>query len=92
MLFGLINMKEKSKKFWKFIDGKKTYIGVGLHVFWFVSNLVFPDFANNSEQNIGHGIIFQITGVGIGHKIDKFLKSTTGKKAIQIITGLFKKK
>lgn len=63
-----------------------------MHTLWLSWNLVDPTFASTTEQNIGHAIIFNITGVGIGHKVDKFLKSDTGKKIISWIGKLIKKK
>jgi hypothetical protein len=85
-------MKEKGKKFWKFVNGKKTYIGFGLHSLLIAGKYFFPQYIDDSTSAVGHQIIFSITGVGVGHKITKFFQSNLGKKAIQIITGFFKKK
>lgn len=59
------------KKVWQYFNGKKTVIGLLLHTAWFVSNLVFKDMANTNEVLTGHALIGTITGVGIGHKINK---------------------
>lgn len=77
---------------WNKVSGKKTAVGFSLHTLWWVGNMFFPDMASDMQQNLGHVLIFKITGVGIGHKLFKFIKGDTGKKAIQIITRLFIKK
>lgn len=59
------------KKLWGYFNGKKTVIGILLHSGWFLSNLIFKDMANNNEILTGHALIGTITGVGIGHKINK---------------------
>lgn len=66
-------------KIWKYFDGKKTVIGLLLHAGWFASNLIFKDLANVDEVITGHTIIFGITGVGIGHKINKAIDSANKK-------------
>jgi len=64
----------KLKDIWKKISGKKTITGIILHSIWFGANLIYPNLADSSQRYIGHGIIFNITGVGVGHKLLKFFK------------------
>lgn len=64
-------MKEKILKIWEAVNGKKTAIGTGLHLAWFILNLVHP-VTDKQGMLIGHSLIFNITGVGIGHKVIKW--------------------
>jgi len=59
------------KRIWKFLNGKKTIIGLSMHLGWFVANLAFKSLASPSEVATGHILIGTVTGVGIGHKIEK---------------------
>ena len=86
-----MKLKEKFKKLWDFLNGKKTIIGTGLHAAWLIANIVFPDMVNNNNELIGHGLIFQITGVGISHKAGKLLNSDSGKKVVTSLKKLIKK-
>lgn len=70
-------MVQKAKNFWKRLDGHKTKIGVFLHIVWFVIYIVFKDIATTEQQMIGHGLIFQLTGIGLAHKGYKYIKSKT---------------
>lgn len=65
-------LKEKTVKFINWINGKKTYIGVGIHFIWGVVNFFVDETKPFSE--IGHSGIFLLTGVGLGHKGLKWLK------------------
>lgn len=67
------------KKLWSYFDGKKTVIGILMHAGWLAANIVFKDMANVNEVLVGHSLIFSITGVGIGHKINKAIKDGTRK-------------
>lgn len=69
------------KKIWAKLSGKKTIIGLGLHLAWFAANIAFKDLSTSSETITGHGLIFSITGVGIGHKVIKNKESI--KKTIK---------
>ena len=64
-------LKQISKSVWSFLSGKKTYIGLGLHVAWFLTNLVFKDFSTPDQANTGHMLIGTITGTGVFHKAVK---------------------
>ena len=67
------------KKIWEKLNGKKTAIGIGLHAAWFISNMIFKDFATTEEVLTGHALIGTITGVGIGHKINKAIDRANQK-------------
>jgi hypothetical protein len=67
------------KKIWQKLNGKKTVIGISLHAVWFVANMVFKDFATMDEVLTGHALIGTITGVGIGHKINKSIERANQK-------------
>ena len=69
-----IEKKNKVEKVWNFLDGKKTTIGLSLHVAWLAAGIIFNKEIPESKLLIGHTLIFQITGVGIGHKVLKFFK------------------
>ncbi len=56
---------------WNKLNGYKTGIGVLLHVTWFLLNLIFKELSTDPETLTGHGLIFTMTGVGIGHKVYK---------------------
>jgi len=58
-------------KIWDYLSGKKTWIGLGMHTAWFVSNIIFKDLATPTEVITGHTIIGTWTGVGLGHKAIK---------------------
>ena len=72
-------MKEKLKKLWIAIDGKKTIIGIGLHTAWFIANMVLPELSTENEALVGHGLIGTITGVGVGHKVSKAIDKANKK-------------
>lgn len=72
----------------EWLNGKKTYIGVGLHAAWFVANIVFKDLTDSGQYWEGHGYIGAITGVGVGHKL---LKTESGKKVTDSIKRAVKK-
>ena len=59
------------KKLWNWIDGKKTYIGIGLHLAWFAANMIKKDLTDSAQYWEGHGYIGVLTGVGAGHKAFK---------------------
>ena len=67
------------KEIWKRLNGKKTIIGIGLHATWFIANMIFKDFATVDEALTGHALIGTITGVGIGHKINKAIDKANQK-------------
>jgi len=73
-------MKKLLNKIWSKLDGYKTYLGVGLHLVWFIVNIAKKDLSTTSEAVIGHTLIGTITGTGLGHK---FGKSDKGKKIIE---------
>lgn len=66
--------KSKVEKAWEYLSGKKTFIGLSLHAAWLAAGIIFETDIPESKALLGHTIIFQITGVGIGHKIFKFFK------------------
>lgn len=72
-------MKEKLKRLWAAIDGKKTIIGIGLHAAWFIANIVLPELSTENEALIGHGLIGTLTGVGVGHKVSKAIDKAKQK-------------
>ena len=72
-------MKDKLKRLWAAIDGKKTIIGIGLHAAWFVANIVLPDLSTENEALMGHGLIGTLTGVGVGHKVSKAIAKANQK-------------
>lgn len=74
----------------KWLDGKKFFIGLGMHTIWFVANLVSKDLATPTEVAIGHSIIGGWTGVGLGHKVYKNkdkIKSTIDKVSEKLSTS-----
>jgi len=66
-----IKKRKTMKKLWTWINGKKTLIGIGLHLAWFAVNMVKKDLTDSGQFWEGHGYIGVITGVGVGHKITK---------------------
>jgi len=64
-------LKEKLNRTWKWLNGKKTFIGGALHLAWAVVHLTVP--ATKPFAEIGHSGIFLLTGVGLGHKTLKLL-------------------
>lgn len=69
----------KLNKIWSAINGKKTAIGIGLHVAWFVANMAFKNISTDEQAITGHALIFSVTGVGIGHKINKAIEKANNK-------------
>ena len=67
------------KKIWEKLNGKKFYIGLGLHTVWFAANIVFKDLTNYNESLVGHAIIGSWTGVGLGHKGIKIINKAIDK-------------
>lgn len=84
-------MKEILKKLWGKLDGWKTIIGFVGHSVLLASNIKW-NYATLNQELIGHTLIGQITGVGLGHKLDKFSKTESGKKTIKTISKLINKK
>lgn len=75
------------KKLWSKLDGWKTIIGFVGHSILFASNVKW-NYATLNQELIGHSIIGQMTGVGLGHK---FSKTESGKKVVQQFNKLIKK-
>lgn len=76
-------IRDTASKLWNKTDGWKTVAGVVLHLGWGVIHMT-----NNIDSTViwsVHGGIGNITGVGTGHKIHKFVKSNLGKKVIGIV-------
>lgn len=84
-------MKKIAKKIWDKSSGWKTIAGLVGHCIWLPVHLFHPKIDIETGFK-GHGFIFTLTGVGLGDKAFKFAKSPFGKKAIQIISKLFKQK
>lgn len=66
------SIKNIASKTWKWLDGKKFWIGVVGHAAWLTTNLIFKDLATPEQSAYGHLIIGSVTGVGLGHKAVKF--------------------
>ena len=64
------------KKIWTWLNGKKTIIGISMHLTWFALNLIKKDLTDSAQYWEGHGYIGAITGVGIGHKINKSINNS----------------
>ena len=62
------------------ISGWKTFLGGLLHLAWFIYYIWINKEIQPDIQLRGHAIIFVITGVGIGDKIRKYIKSNKGEK------------
>ena len=72
------------KKLWNKTDGWKTVAGVVLHAGWAGVHLSTKVVDLDTALWI-HGGIGNLTGVGLGWKVAKYVKSPTGKKVIGII-------
>ena len=81
-------MKKLLNKFWDKLNGSKTYIGIGLHIAWFVANIVNKDLSTPTEAVYGHSLIGLITGTGLVHK---GMKTEKGKEITKTITDAAKK-
>lgn len=73
------NIKSGIKKVWKWADGKKTYIGLGLHAGWCILNIIDKDLTGPTEYIEVHGYIAAITGTGAGHKVMKAINKAKKK-------------
>jgi len=75
----LKKIRQWFKGAWSATSGFKTYTGIGLHVAWFVANLLYKDLASDAEVVTGHALIGTLTGVGIAHKIEKKVNNNINK-------------
>ena len=63
------------KQLWTWLDGKKTNMGAALLLLWEGWQLAFPNLISDRWEEWIGGIIALITGVGLGHKGIKSLKT-----------------
>jgi len=77
------------KRIWNKTDGWKTIVGVVLHVGWLAVHLPIKSIDWDTALTI-HGGIGTLTGVGIGDKARKYIKSEAGKKVFGIIAKVLK--
>ena len=62
------SIKNIASKTWKWLNGKKFWLGLAGHAAWIAANIVFKDLTTEEQAAYGHLIIGQVTGVGLGHK------------------------
>ena len=86
------NIKVNTKKFWNFLDGKKTKIGTILHIAGIVASVMLDDYINETHQIVYHSVVGHVTTVGVFDKVRKFINSDSGKKIISLINKLITKK
>jgi len=59
------------KTVWNWLSGKKTAIGLLLHIGWAIANIANKDLTNGAQYWEIHGYIGTVSGGGLAHKAVK---------------------